>query len=63
MVVCSRRWKRQRSVPTTLKRIRSVMGGLGNLTHVDRYLFVAVKVALVCLAYLSFHMVSFVGGR
>lgn len=39
------------------------MGSWENLRSVDKYLFVAVKIALVCLAYLSFHMVSFVGGR
>lgn len=39
------------------------MGVWLNMRSVDKYFFVAVKIALVCLAYLSFHMVSFVGGE
>ena len=38
------------------------MGGLGFIICIDKYIFVAVKVALVCLAYLSFHMVSLIRG-
>lgn len=37
------------------------MGGLVFIIYTDKYIFVAMKVALVCLAYLSFHMVSLVG--
>ncbi|KAK8827474.1 hypothetical protein WA538_003434, partial [Blastocystis sp. DL] len=44
------------SIRTTLRKIRSVMGGLVFIIYTDKYIFVAVKVALVCLAYLSFHM-------
>ena len=39
------------------------MGCWVNLTCVDKYIFVAVKIVLVCLAYLSFHMVLGVRGE